>query len=113
LPAVRAEITPLPVRGPEDKRRGGFEMLGWRIWGVWGKRKTGFLMEWIYWIEKVVGRGRTESLWDGMGIEVRGECDVVGGWGGQVDVGGGRGWRALAAVAGGGRLAWGEALGFS
>ena len=42
------------------------------------------LIEWIYWIEKVVGGGRKESLWDGVVIEVRGECDVVGGLGSQV-----------------------------
>jgi len=44
----------------------------------------GLLMEWIYRIEKVGGRGRRESLWDGEGIEVRGEFDVVGGLGSHV-----------------------------
>jgi hypothetical protein len=40
-------------------------------------------MEWIYWIEKVGGRGSKESLWDRVGIEVRGESDfafVKKGW---------------------------------
>ena len=26
--------------------------------------ELGLLIEWIYWIEKVGGRGRKESLWD-------------------------------------------------
>ena len=50
-----------------------------------------------------------------MGIEVRGEFDVVGGLSSQV---GGRWWRGrpvagVGGVGGGGRLACGEAWGFS
>ncbi len=31
----------------------------------------GALIEWIYWIEYIVGRGGKERLWDGVGIEIR------------------------------------------
>ena len=38
----------------------------------WGGR------EWIYWIDKVGGRCKKERLWEGVGIEVRGEYGVGG-----------------------------------
>ncbi len=38
----------------------------------------GLLIEWIYWIEKVDGRGGKDSLWDGGVIEIWGDCDAVG-----------------------------------
>jgi len=60
-----------------------------RFWRVFTYR--------IYWIEKVGGRGRKESLWDGVGIEVRGEFDVVGGLGSHVV---GLGGRPVAGVGG-------------
>jgi hypothetical protein len=41
--------------------------------GGLGKVKMGVLMERIYWIEKVGGRGRKEGLWEGLGIVVRNE----------------------------------------
>ena len=44
--------------------------------GSLGKAKIGSAVEKIYWIEKVGGRGRRESLRDGAGIEVRGEYGV-------------------------------------
>ena len=31
----------------------------------------GLLIEWIYWIGYIGGRGRKERLWDGVEIEVR------------------------------------------
>jgi len=33
--------------------------------GSLGKEGNEFLMEWIYWIEKVGGRRKEENLWDG------------------------------------------------
>jgi len=77
-------------------------------------------MEWIYRIEEVGGRGKGESLWDGVGIEFRGEFDFLGGLGSQVGGlrwvdGSSRGWLVvgLAGLAGGGRLTIGEAWGVS
>ncbi len=56
----------------------------------------GLLIEWIYWIEKVGGRG-AEGRWDGVGFEVGGVwcCWMMVGAGGWLAEAGGGGFGGI------------------